>query len=76
MYSTSAPSTTRADDELGPTEHWVDVHSVTCALCGGLADERETIDLYENDTDLEGEAHKSCWEDHQDNDVAGEEADG
>ena len=76
MYSTSPLSTTPAGDELGPTERWVDVHSVTCALCGGLADERETINLYEKDTDLEGEAHKSCWEDHQDNDVAGEEADG
>ena len=22
---------------------WIDAHSVTCAICGGLADERETI---------------------------------
>lgn len=30
------------------TEHWVDTHSVTCVLCGGLADERET-DLISDD---------------------------
>jgi hypothetical protein len=22
---------------------WIDAHSVTCAICGGLADERETV---------------------------------
>lgn len=22
---------------------WIDAHSVTCTICGGLADERETI---------------------------------
>jgi len=25
------------------TDRWIDVHSVTCALCGELADERETL---------------------------------
>lgn len=24
------------------TERWIDAHSVTCVLCGGLADERRT----------------------------------
>jgi len=44
---------------------WIDTHSVTCAICGGLADERETKNLYEDDdTHLEGEAHWECWENH------------
>ena len=30
---------------------WVDAHSVTCAICGGLADERETIGWSEFDLD-------------------------
>ena len=46
-------------------DRWIDVHSVTCAICGELADERETKDLYEDeDTRLEGEAHWDCWRDH------------
>lgn len=28
---------------------WVDRHSVTCAICGELADERETVSLWEDD---------------------------
>lgn len=76
MCSTSTTSTTQANDEIDPTERWVDVHSVTCALCDGLADERETIKLYEKATELEGEAHEFCWENHQDSDVAEEETDG
>lgn len=27
------------------TDRWIDVHSVTCAICGDLADERETLPL-------------------------------
>lgn len=46
-------------------DRWIDAHSVTCAICGDLADERETKDLYEaEDTRLEGEAHWDCWETH------------
>ncbi|ELY58501.1 hypothetical protein [Natronococcus jeotgali] len=45
----------------------VDQHSVTCPFCGGLADERETIDLYEQDEiKREGEAHRECWQEFQD----------
>lgn len=39
-------------------------HSVTCTICGTLADEREAITLDDQDTQLEGEAHAGCWEDH------------
>lgn len=63
------------------TEHWIDTHSVTCALCGTLADERETISLSSEEleeraaqpgSDIdptawpEGEAHEDCWEDEKD----------
>lgn len=51
---------------------WIDRHSVTCALCGEPADERETISLWETDYDgrmrervsdlPDGEAHKSCFD--------------
>lgn len=54
---------------------WVDVHSVTCALCGQLADERQTRSLWDDETTPspesgsldyseypEGEAHPSCVE--------------
>lgn len=57
---------------------WVDAHSVTCALCGELADERETISLWDDDhgpaseTDWsdypDGEAHPSCFEDAESGD--------
>jgi len=52
--------------ESDPTDdRWIDAHSVTCAICGDLADERETKNLYEDDdTHLEGEAHWDCWETH------------
>jgi len=47
----------------------IDRHSVTCPFCGGLADERETVDLYnQSDTVYEGEAHEQCWQDFQDHD--------
>lgn len=32
-------------------EPWGKRHSVTCAICGGLADERRTVDLVSNATD-------------------------
>lgn len=54
------------NDQYLPDERWVDVHSVTCAICGYLADERETIKLYDQDTELEGEAHRDCWDEHDD----------
>lgn len=52
---------------------WADAHSVTCALCGDFADERETVSLWPEDyTDPEmratidgypnGEAHQNCFE--------------
>lgn len=58
---------------IGVLPRWVDAHSVTCALCGDLADERETIGLWVEDyVDPElratingypdGEAHQSCFE--------------
>lgn len=30
------------------SDDWVDRHSVTCAICGGLADERRTANLVAN----------------------------
>ncbi|WP_049987745.1 MULTISPECIES: hypothetical protein [Haloferacaceae] len=52
--------------ESDPTDdRWIDAHSVTCAICGYLADERETKNLYkDDDIHLEGEAHWDCWETH------------
>jgi hypothetical protein len=32
-------------DDNGGTPPWIDRHSVTCAICGGLADERRTAEL-------------------------------
>jgi hypothetical protein len=55
---------TDIDADTDTRDRWIDAHSVTCALCGGLADERETIKLYDQDTELEGEAHPDCWDDH------------
>lgn len=54
-------------DELNqPDERWIDAHSVTCAICGALADERETVNLYEQENSLlEGEAHQDCWDSHE-----------
>lgn len=57
-------------------EDWIDRHSVTCALCGGLADERETQSLWPDDYDEiepgapadlyerlpDGEAHMGCFD--------------
>ena len=37
-------------------ETWIDKHSVTCHLCGGLADERETSRL----TEASGELCPQC----------------
>lgn len=34
-----------------PDEPWVERHSVTCAICGGLADERRTVDFVTNAAD-------------------------
>lgn len=49
----------------------IDRHSVTCPFCGGLADERETVDLYEQDeTEREGEAHRECWQEFQNHSCA------
>lgn len=54
------------DDASPPSERWIDAHSVTCAICGALADERETLNLYDREQSrLEGEAHLDCWEDHE-----------
>jgi len=39
--------------------------SVTCALCGELADERRTANLYERDGMPDGEAHQECVEHHE-----------
>jgi Fe-S oxidoreductase len=53
------------NDQYVPDERWVDAHSVTCAICGALADERGTINLYEQENSrLEGEAHQDCWVEH------------
>lgn len=54
----------RADADIDTSERWIDAHSVTCAFCGALADERETINLYDQDTEIEGEAHPDCWDEH------------
>jgi hypothetical protein len=55
-----------SDTNWYPDERWVDAHSVTCAICGALADERETFNLYEQENSrLEGEAHRDCWESHE-----------
>lgn len=56
------------DDASTPSERWIDAHSVTCAICGALADERETLTLYlyeQEQSRLEGEAHLDCWDDHE-----------
>lgn len=33
------------DASQGEQPEWVQRHSVTCALCGGLADERRTVEI-------------------------------
>lgn len=43
------------DDERIPDAEWVDRHSVTCAICGGLADERRTAHIVD-DLELIGPA--------------------
>ena len=67
------PPKMETDGAPDPSEQWIDIHSVTCALCGDLADERETIKLYEQDTDHEGEAHQNCWENLKDDDTTKDE---
>lgn len=49
-------------EQLEEIPRWIDVHSVTCAICGQLADERETVDLWDKDDYPNGEAHLSCFE--------------
>lgn len=47
-------------------DSWIDGHSVTCAICGALAADRETIDLSDQqEARLKGEAHLDCWNDHE-----------
>lgn len=46
--------TTTSDDHQPDRQNWINRHSVTCLLCGGLADERLTIKIREQDTDLWG----------------------
>jgi len=46
---------------VSPDEKWIDTHSVTCALCGGYADERESESLWEKDDFPNGEAHSKCY---------------
>lgn len=31
--------------ESDDTPRWIDLHSIDCILCGGLADERETVKI-------------------------------
>ena len=42
-------------------DRWIDAHSITCALCGGYADERETVSLWERESYPNGEAHSKCF---------------
>lgn len=37
--------------ESNTTPEWIDRHSVTCLLCGGLADERRTVNVREQNID-------------------------
>jgi hypothetical protein len=54
------------DNNAHSNECWIDTHSVICAICGALADECETINLYEKENSrLEGEAHQDCWDSHE-----------
>jgi len=51
--------------EPDPDEIWKATHSVTCVICGYVADDREAKNLSEDDdTHLDGEAHWECWENH------------
>jgi hypothetical protein len=61
MRSKDALPAVQTAADFDTHERWIDAHSVTCAICGALADERETIKLYDQDTQLEGEAHPDCW---------------
>jgi hypothetical protein len=38
-------------------QRWKDAHSVTCVLCGGLADERRTVKVHPDDHPEERETH-------------------
>lgn len=62
------------DGDVDRSARWKDAHSVTCVVCGGLADERETDSLWDapavnplarrydlSDVD-DGEAHPVCVE--------------
>jgi len=40
------------------TEHWIQMHTVNCALCGVLFDEREAMES----PDVEGEICPRCGE--------------
>lgn len=52
-----------------PDDHWIDAHSVTCPLCGGYADERETIDLWSKDKYPNGETHQNCYQYAEEHDI-------
>jgi hypothetical protein len=54
---------------VDPDARWIDAHSVTCALCGGYADERESVKLRDRDGYPEGEAHATCFEYAEENGV-------
>jgi hypothetical protein len=47
---------------VSPNERWIDAHSVTCPLCGGYADETQTIDLWRREEYPDGEAHPGCYQ--------------
>ena len=47
---------------VSPDASWIDAHSVTCALCGGYADETQTTDLWRCEKYPNGEAHRGCYQ--------------
>lgn len=47
---------------VSPDDDWIQTHSVTCAICGGYADERSTVDLWNKSQYPDGEAHSNCYE--------------
>lgn len=52
-----------------PNQEWIDKHSVTCPICGGLADRRESIETTQDeqveDVFGEGQAHEKCFDQAQ-----------
>jgi hypothetical protein len=46
--------------DVSPSDRWIDAHSVTCALCGGYADETRSVDLWDREEYPDGEAHVMC----------------